>query len=155
MLFRQFRFLLVFLTILVLAPSALADRSEVVFGIITHSTDGENTAPILVSILMGNLCFAELRARKFGGSRTVAGTVGSQSISPAQSVDKANKMESFASDNYFDGKVAFDAKNYKRLFSYGQLRLNKGIRKHNSLSGPCTMQVMEYQRTTKKPWTVP
>lgn len=138
MLFRQFRFLLVFVTILLLAPSALADRSEVVFWeSIAHSTDGEEYCAYISVYPNGKFkALAQLRAKKFGGSCTVAGTVGSQSISPAQSVDNAKKMESFfASDNYFDGKVAFDAKNYKKAVQLWSASAEQGYPEAQFLVG--------------------
>ncbi len=138
MLFRQSRFLLVFVTVLVLAPSALADRSEVVFWeSITHSTDGEEYCAYISVYPNGKFkALAQLRAKKFGGSCTVAGTIGSQSISPAQSVDKAKKMESFfASDNYFDGKVAFDAKNYKKAVQLWSASAEQGYPEAQFLVG--------------------
>ena len=126
------------MTILVLAPSALADRSEVVFWeSIAHSTDGEEYCAYISVYPNGKFkALAQLRAKKFGGSCTVAGTVGSQSISPSQSVDKANKMESFfASDNYFDGKVAFDAKNYKKAVQLWSASAEQGYPEAQFLVG--------------------
>ena len=127
--FRQFRFLLVFMTGVVLSPSALADRTEVVFWeSIANSSDGEEYCAYLSAYPQGKFkALAQLRAKKFGGSCTVAGTVGSQSISPAQSVDKAKETESFfASDNYFDGKIAFDAKNYKKAIQLWSASAEQG-----------------------------
>ena len=66
MLFRQSRFLLVFVTALVLAPSALADRSEVVFWeSIAHSTDGEEYCAYISVYPNGKFkALAQLRAKK-------------------------------------------------------------------------------------------
>ena len=127
--FGQFRFLLVFMTSLVLAPSALADRTEVVFWeSIASSLDGEEYCAYLSAYPQGKFkALAQLRAKKFGGSCAVSGTIGSQSISPARSVDKAKKTESFfASDNYFDGKIAFDAKNYKKAIQLWSASAEQG-----------------------------
>ena len=112
-----------------LAPSALADRTEVVFWeSIAGSSDGEEYCAYMSTYPQGKFkALAELRARKFSGSCTVPGTLAAQSISPAQSVDKAKETESFfASDNYFDGKIAFDAKNYKKAIQLWSASAEQG-----------------------------
>ncbi len=127
--FGQFRFLLVFMTGLTLSPSALADRAEVVFWeTIASSLDGEEYCAYMSVYPQGKFAaLAQLRAKKFGGSCTVAGTVGSQSISPSQSVNRGKETESFfASDNYFDGKIAFDSKNYKKAIQLWSASAEQG-----------------------------
>ena len=122
MIFGQFRFLLVFVSGLVFAPSAFADRSEVVFWeSIANSTDGEEYCAYMTAYPKGKFAaLARIRAKKFSGSCTVAGTIGAQSISPKSTItslpliEKSKKTKSFfASDNYFEGKMAFDTQNYK------------------------------------------
>ena len=122
MIFGQFRFLLVFVTGLFFAPSAFADRSEVVFWeSIANSTDGEEYCAYMSAYPKGKFAaLARIRAKKFSGSCTVAGTIGAQSISPKSTItplpliEKSKKTKSFfASDNYFEGKMAFDTQNYK------------------------------------------
>ena len=122
MIFGQFRFLLVFVTVLVFAPSAFADRSEVVFWeSIANSTDGEEYCAYMTAYPEGKFAaLARIRAKKFSGSCTVAGTIGAQPVSPKSMItplpliEKSKKTKSFfASDNYFEGKMAFDTQNYK------------------------------------------
>ena len=123
MIFGQFRFLLVLISGLVLATSALADRTEVVFWeSIASSSDGEEYCAYVSAYPQGKFtALAKIRAKKFGGACAIAGTVGPQPISPQSTITpappfgKAKTTESFfASDNYFEGKMAFDAKNYKK-----------------------------------------
>ena len=144
MIFRQFWFLFVFLSGVVLATPAFADRSELLFWeSIASGSDGEEYCAYMSAYPKGKFAaLAQLRAKKFNGSCMVSGSIGLQAVSPQSTSTKAPRVEKsretisfFASDNYLEGKIAFDEQNFKKAFQLWSKSAEEGYPEAQGLVG--------------------
>ena len=120
---RTLLVLIAFLTGVIANNGAYADQTELVFWeTVAKSSDGEEYCAYLAAYPNGKFrSLAKIRVRKFGGTCITAKKTEAQILDKTEAKTTAKKNSSsprvkqsfFASDNYFQGKMAFDSKNYK------------------------------------------
>lgn len=111
------------LTSLIIGQKAHANQEELVFWqTVAKSKDGDEYCAYIAEYPNGKfLPLANIRAKKYGGTCLSAKKFDQQSINltkPAitavkKTVPPRVKQSFFSSENYFQGKMAFDSKDYK------------------------------------------
>lgn len=142
------------------AGPAPADRSEAVFWqSVADSTDGAEFCAYLAAYPNGKFApLARIRAKKFGGACAGAGAAGSRSggpaaVTPADRPEPARRQERksfFASGNYFDGKLAFDARDYEKAFRLWKKSADEGEAEAQGFIGSMYHNGLGVQKDFKK-----
>ena len=126
MIFRVLIFSSFIIATFVFSQKVRADQSELVFWkSIANSADGEEYCAYVAAYPEGKfLTLAQIRARKYGGPCIT--TIGATSEKTRQKIPLMTKTKDFqtptirksffTSENYFQGKMAFDSKDYKTAF---------------------------------------
>ena len=157
---RSKLFLATFLGGLAAGGPATANQSEVVFWqSIADSKDGAEFCAYLSAYPQGAFAvLAKIRAKKFGGDCATSGTAGARSGGPAAitpadrpAAAKPQERESFfASDNYFKGKLAFDAQDYEEAFRLWKTSADNGEPEAQGFIGSMYHNGLGVQKDFKK-----
>ncbi len=131
----------VFATLIGGAGAAAADDAENLFWqSILNSTDGTEYCAYLESYPKGAFALlAKLRAKKFGGDCATGGASakapqGTSEPKKSKTGDAAAK-DFFTSDNYYAGKRAFDAGDYKKAVEFWIVPAEQGVPEAQAMIG--------------------
>jgi len=107
--------------------TAQADEADMVFWqAVSTSKDGAEYCAYLQAYPAGKFApLARVRAAKYGGSCATASiTIAPKAAAPAK--QSAGPVDFFTSENYYQGKRAFDAGDYKTAVKFWQESANQG-----------------------------
>ncbi len=133
------------LTILIIGPKTYANQTEVVFWqTIANSKDGDEYCAYLAAYPNGKFfSLANIRAKKFRGTCITAKKTETKIINDTKpAITTVRKTEAlrekpsfFASENYLQGIMAFDSKNYKTALSLWTRSAKEGYPEAKGLIG--------------------